>query len=292
MIPPLVSFIAWNRMGLTARNLTAMLNTKDDFQLHIIDNNSMDDTWEYIKDLKDGRIISRTKFANNEGPVHAVNYNLSKRRKEQFFITVDNDVNVHTSGWVSSFLDTFKAFSNLGLLGAVSNEYYSRYRLPLVKQESEGAFYLQVQRGFVEGCCQCLKPELLELLGYWSEENCMGDVEICHRIARYTPYKMGFIPGIEIDQLQSVPCDSCCGKSWCGLDRKEKSCFSIHREKYNNPRFRNTYGWKYEKCLHEMENGSREIFCASIHDEASLKEHKYNRHTAEENFRFYREKAN
>ncbi|NJD02002.1 MAG: glycosyltransferase family 2 protein [Ruminiclostridium sp.] len=292
MIPPLVSFIAWNRMGLTARNLTALFNTKDDFHLHIIDNNSMDGTWEYINDLKDSRIISKTKLDANQGPIHAVNYNLSKRSKEQFFITIDNDVNIHTSDWVPKFMDTFKVFPNLGLLGAVSKEYYGRYRLPLLLQRFEGIHYLQIQKGFVEGCCQCLRPELLELLGYWSEENCMGDMEICHRIAHYTPYKMGFIPGIEIDQLQFVSCDSCCGKSRCSLDRKVKTCFSIHREKYNNPQFRNRYGWKYEKCIHEMENGSRTNFCASIHDEDSLKKHRYDKQNAEENFRFYRDNAN
>lgn len=292
MIPPLVSFIAWNRMGLTVRNLTALLDTKDDFQLHIVDNNSLDGSWEYINELKDNRIVARTKLAINQGPIHAANYNLSKRRKEQFFIILDNDVNIHTSDWVSRFMDNFKAFPELGLLGAVSKEYFDRYRLPLVKQQFEDSFYLQVQRGFVEGCCQCFRPELLELLGYWSEENCMGDVEICHRIANYTPYKMGFIPGIEIDQIQFVHCDSCCGKSRCSLNKQGKNCFDIHREKYNNPRFRNTYGWKYEKCILEMEKCTRKTFCASIHDEDSLKEHRYDRQSAEENFRFYRDNAN
>ncbi len=292
MIPPLVSFIAWNRLGLTARNLTALLDTEDDFQLHIIDNCSMDDSWEYICDLKDSRIISRTKFAVNAGPIHAVNYNLSKRKKGQYFITVDNDVNIHTPGWVSGFLDVFKAFPMLGILGAVSKEYFNRYRLPLIKRQLDGTCYLEIHKGFVEGCCQCLRPELLELLGYWSEENCMGDMEICHRTARYTPYKMGFIPGVEIDQLQYTSCDSCCAKNQCSLDKKVKSCFGLYRERYNNPQFRNLYGRKYENCIAEMEKGSRTKFCASIHDETSLKEHRYDRESAEENFRFYRENAN
>lgn len=292
MIPPLVSFVAWNRMGLTARNLTALLNKKDDFELHIIDNNSVDDTWEYISGLKDGRIASRTRFAANQGPVHAGNFNLSKRRKGQYFITVDNDVNIHTEGWVSKFMEAFGAFPELGLLGAVSNEYYSRYRLPLLKRQFPDTFFLQVYKGFIEGCCQCFRPELLEALGYWSEENCLGDMEICHRINRHTYYKMGYLPGIEIDQLQHVDCGSCPGKHQCSLDKEKKSCFDLHRERYSNPRFRNTYGWKYEKCVREMENGSRTAFCASVHDPDSLKGHRYDIRMAEENFRFYREHAN
>lgn len=40
MTPPLVSYSTFNRMGLTARSLYSLLNTSDDFELHIIDNNS------------------------------------------------------------------------------------------------------------------------------------------------------------------------------------------------------------------------------------------------------------
>ena len=52
----LVSFICWNRAGLNARNLNALLKSTDDFELYIIDSNSSDDTWEFIKTLNDKRI--------------------------------------------------------------------------------------------------------------------------------------------------------------------------------------------------------------------------------------------
>lgn len=292
MVPPMVSFIAWNRMGLTARNLAALLDTEDDFELHIIDNNSQDDTWEYIHSLKDSRIVSRVRFSTNQGPIHAVNFNLAKRRKDQFFITVDNDVNIHTTSWVSNFIRAFEAFPEVGLLGAVSREYYRRYKLPLLLRQNEDVCYLQVKKGFVEGCCQCLRPELLNRLGYWNEENCMGDMEMCCRIAHYTPYTMGFLPSIEIDQEQSIDCQACTARNVCKLDRTAESCFSIRNKKYRNIQFRNTYGWKYEKYLSDMKQGKEVAFCASIHDEASMKACRYDRQMAEENFRFYRDYAN
>ena len=52
----LVSFICWNRAGLNARNLNALLKSTDDFELYIIDSNSSDDTWEFIKTLNDKRM--------------------------------------------------------------------------------------------------------------------------------------------------------------------------------------------------------------------------------------------
>lgn len=287
MTPPLVSFVAWNRMGLTLKNLEALLNTTDDFELHIVDNGSTDGTWSFMKDIRDERIKCKTRFEANRGQVYAVNHNLSKRKKDQYFITVDSDVNIHTSNWISRFLRAFELFPEAGLLGAVPQEYYDRYRLPAIKREREGACYIQACRGFVEGCCQCIRPEVFDILGYWSEENCMGDVELCHRIGGYTPYKAGFLPAVEISQKQEISCESCSAGSECGFYAAEKSCFSVWRDKYANPRFKGLFGWKYRQCVEEMERGIRSARCASIHDEKSLKDCRYNREMAEENFNFY-----
>ena len=81
----LVSFICWNRAGLNARNLNALLKSTDDFELYIIDSNSSDDTWEFIKTLNDKRIKEIKKFDLNRGCAYAINYIMSKRKKEQFF---------------------------------------------------------------------------------------------------------------------------------------------------------------------------------------------------------------
>lgn len=81
----LVSFICWNRAGLNARNLNALLKSTDDFELYIIDSNSSDDTLEFIKTLNDKRIKEIKKFDLNRGCAYAINYIMSKRKKEQFF---------------------------------------------------------------------------------------------------------------------------------------------------------------------------------------------------------------
>lgn len=292
MIPPLVSLITWNRLGLTDRNIRALLQTTDDFELYVADNNSRDGTWEYLQELSDPRLRSLTRFDANRGPVYAANYHLSKRKNGQYFITVDSDVNIHTPDWISKFLDTFRAFPEVGLLGAVSGEYLSRNKLPLIKKEVSGACYLQICKGFVEGCCQCLRPELLDKLGYWNEECCMGDMEICRRICNYTSFKAGFLPSIEIDQLQFLPCGKCGVKDICTLINDGKSCFELHREKYRNPQFRNHYNWKYNKYAKDLENGKSTPYCASIHDSNAMKMHGYNRHSAEENFKYYMDHAN
>lgn len=291
--PPLVSFITWNRMGLTVRNLNALLKTTDDFELYITDSCSGDCTWEYILDISDSRIKSKTRLPVNLGPIYAVNYNLSKRANGQYFVAMDSDVNLHTPDWVSKFMEAFAAFPDAGLLGSVSGEYYERYRLPYIKHEKDSACYMEITRGFVEGCFQCFRPGLLDLLGYWCEECCMGDVEICHRIRNYTGYKAGYLPAVEIDQLQQVSCESCEGRRWCGLSGKAPpGCFGLRNEKYRNPQFRQLHGRKYLKCNKDMESGARGVYRASVHDGASLSSNAYDSRLAEENFGYYRKYSN
>lgn len=292
MTVPLVSFITWNRLGLTERNLRSMLNTTDDFELYIADNNSLDDTWEYLRQLKDSRIRSKTRFNKNRGQVYAANYHLSKRRPGQFFITVDSDVNIHSSGWTGKFMEVFHQFPEAGLLGAVTGEYMDRCKRLLVRREKGSLYYLQAINSFVEGCCQCIRPELLDQLGYWSEECCMGDMELCLRIRKYTKFTTGFIPDVEIDQLQQISCESCGATEFCKLRQQGENCFEIHKKYYKNPQFRNRFQWKYRKFVRELENGTRTAYCASIHDPRSLKLVDYDIQSSQENFKYYIEHSN
>lgn len=288
---PLVSFVTWNRLGLTQRNLKALLRSSDDFELYIADNNSRDGTWEYLEALQDPRILRKTRFDANRGPVYAGNYHLSFRKPGQYFITVDNDVNIHNENWIGRFMETFRLFPEAGLLGAVSCEYARRNRQLLIRREKDGCCYLQSVNGFVEGCCQCIRPEVLGLIGYWSEECCVGDMELCRRVRSYSPYTTGFIPSIEIDQLQQIPCHECGIKEKCHLPAVG-TCFDIHKASYRNPQFRNRFQWKYQRLLDELESGRRPVYCASIHDPESMKAAGYNRHSSEENFRYYIDNAN
>lgn len=294
MLPPLVSFVTWNRLGLVARNLTALLKTEDDFELHIIDSNSRDDTWEYIQDLKDERIKSRVKLKKNNGPIYSSNYVLSKRKPDQYFIVMDSDVHIYTKNWLSRFLDVFREFPEVGLLGVPKAAPYAPYLPPVLFQMKNGVSYLQLKNAsltdpldFVPGHLQCLRPEMINLIGYWSEEGHYGDAEISPRIAHYTPFKVGYALNIEIDQLQEVECEKCTAHQWCKLDTNTETCFSIRDKYYRNPLFAMKYLWRHLKIFEEIEEGKRTAYSASIHDEESMKNHLYYKDWAEENFNFY-----
>lgn len=299
MIPPMVSFITWNRMGLTVRNLTSLLDTTEDFELHIIDNNSKDSTWDYISSLKDSRIKNRIRFQKNRGPIYALNYNLSRRRPGQYFISLEPDVCIYTKNWIWRFMEVFEKYPEVGLLGVAKGTPYTGYLPPVVYHMKDGIAYLEVKHAstidpldFVPEHLQCIRPEVIDLIGYWSEESYYGDAEISARIHHYTPYKVGFVTTIEIDQYQEIDCKDCNGVEYCSLDRSTTHCNLPRYRKYSNPLFVAKYFWKNVEFFKELQSGKRSVFCASIHDEKSMEGHVYNSAWAEENFRFYEERDN
>lgn len=114
MSGPIVSFICWNRSGLTARNLSALLKTTDDFELHIVDCNSKDDTWSFIETLEDPRIVEKKRLVFNFGCAYAMNYVMAQRKKDQFFIHFDSDACVLTPDWITKFMRVMDEFPEVG----------------------------------------------------------------------------------------------------------------------------------------------------------------------------------
>lgn len=290
MIPPLVGFLTWNRAGLTARNLLAILDSTDDFELHIVDNNSEDDTWQFIQSLTDERIKSKTRFELNRGQVYGLNYTLSKRKKEQFYIAVDNDVHLQTKDWISQFMETMQAFPEFGLVGAVREDFFTQKNISptLLKQKDAQIFPYHV----IITCCACIRPEVFELLGYWNEETHIADVDMCARINKFTPYKTGFHATIKLTQPQVPSCDGCPLYSECTLLKRHTTCYDVYTAKYKSGDFDQLTHDREQAFLEAIYSGKRSAFCASIHDPQSIVEHVYEARWAEENFQYFIDNAN
>lgn len=300
MTPPFISYSTFHRLGLTARNLNSLLsNTADDFELHIIDNNSQDGTWDYIQSLNDSRIKSKTRFEINRGPIYPLNYNLAKRKPDQFFIVLESDVHFYISDWITRFLNIFEAFPEVGLLGLSRADPYPVYYPPVTLQQKDGVGYLQLMYtevgnvlDFIPGQCQVLRPELIDLIGYWCEENGYGDAELSLRVNLYTPFKAGYAYDIPIDMKQELPCEACEGRQWCKRSLINASCFDIWRSRHKNKSFVSAHGWKYYECFRELRDGIRTVYCASVHDPASCANHLYHGVWAQENFDYYANNTN
>lgn len=297
--PPMISYVTFNRLGVTVKNLKNILDSTEDFEMHIIDCNSKDNTWDFIESLNDSRIKSKTRFSKNLGPIYALNSNLAKRKPDQFFITIDSDVFIKTKNWISQFMEVFNAFPEVGLLGVTRDNPYPRYLPPIIPKVAGNASYLELKNAavgvdldFVHGCLQCLRPELFKEIGYWSEENGYGDAELSPRIHHYTSFKVGIITTIDIDMTQYIGCNECQGTEFCTLSRSMHPCYSFTKSLNINESFANKFRWKYLESFKELEEGKRTAYCASVVDPESMKDHVYNQVWAAENFNHYIENSN
>lgn len=300
MTPPLISYVTFNRLGITAGSLKSILDTKEDFEMHIVDSNSMDDTWEYLQSVNDPRIISKLRLPVNAGPIPALNMILSRRRPDQYFFNVDSDVVIKTGDWISRFMKVFNAFPKTGLLGVqrtppyipIYPEVIPRIKGDAVYQELKNG-YIDVILDFVHGCCIGMRPELIEKIGYWSEETCWGDAELTPRVMHYTDFKAGYMtdqnmkPLIDIDMTQQIGCNECTAKGLCKFDKVNETCFSIRNKKYQNESFVKKFKWKYLEFFKELQEGKRTAYCASLYDPKSMEGHIYNKDWALENMNYY-----
>ena len=298
-IPPFINYVTFNRMGLTIKNLNNILDSEEDFELHIIDCNSKDNTWDYIQSLNDKRIKSKTRFTLNLGPIYPLNYSLTKRKPGQFFITVDSDTFIKTKNWIAKFMEVFDTFPEVGMLGVMRDKPYPRYLPPVIARENGAANYLELKNAavgvdldFVPGQLQCLRPELIEEIGYWSEENGYGDAELSPRIVHYTKFKVGYLTNVEIDMNQYIGCNQCLARDFCKLSKSVRTCFSLSKTANYNESFVRKHGWKYKETFKELEAGKRTAYCASVHDPESMKNHYYNQIWASENFDYYIRNSN
>jgi hypothetical protein len=297
--PPLISYSTFYRLGLTVRNLSALLRTTDDFELHIIDSNSQDGTPDYLRSLTDSRIRSITALPVNRGPIYPINLNLTRRKPDQYFIVLESDVCLLAPDWITRLMRVFQTFPEVGLLGVPRQSALQVYEPEVIPVMKDGVGYLQLARSevgtinnFIPGHCQCLRPELFGHIGYWCEENGYGDAELSVRVHNYTPYRAGLTTDIPIDMSQSISCDTCGGKPWCGADRQSETCFTLLHGKHKNLPFAEANRWKYLQYFSELEAGVRTAYCASIHDPASYASHFYHMDWALENFGFYEKNAN
>lgn len=286
--PPLVCFVTWNRAGLVARNLTALLKTTDDFELYIIDSNSTDGTWNYIEQLNDKRIVHKERLDLNRGYVYAGNYVLSKRKQDQYFITIDSDACIKTDGWTKRFMEVMDAFPDVGLLGLMPNleTMLKIYKWPFQIIKNENLSYYKLH-GNVWGGCMCLRPELLEIIGYFNEETGRADYDLWSRVDQFTQFKMGYINTIDIDSIQKIECQNCTIKNTCPIYGTGVTCFDIHKRGYKHLELIKTMEYKHIEFMKEIASGKRGVYCASLHDPGSLVNHYYNKQWADEMCDFF-----
>ena len=280
MLPPLLSYVTFNRKDQVEKSLTSLLRSSDDFEMHIIDCHSADGTWEYLQSVKDKRIITRARIEMNCGPVYALNVNLTKRQKGQFVFSIDSNIIMQTPDWISRMMDVFELHDRIGLLGPLTDSTPARSVRSLINSDVE---FLRIRNvvpnideNFVPFSCMALSPALLDEIGYLSEENYYGDKELSYRVVNFTRFKAGFVPNIHLIE-QEPPVDT-----HPELVKKLNQFETL----------RNLNRWKMEETLTDLHNGTRPIYCASLSDIHSMKNHVFNQAWATQNIGYFVAYAN
>ena len=292
MSGPIVSFVCWNRSGLTARNLLALLKTTDDFELHIIDCNSKDNTWDFIETLEDKRIVEKKRLMFNCGAAYAFNYVMAQRKKGQYFVHFDSDACILTSDWVTKFMRVMDEFPEVGAACTVCQEKlntWKNFKLPFNHMERNNVS-IEESGGILATVCVCIRPECMDKIGYFNEETGGTDLDYAARIFIGTDYKHAFVPEIIVDETQKIECEDCQMRKLCLLAKD--GCFNMHDENYKHPAFMEERGHLFHEYINDIKLGKRDVYCASIHDEESMKNHYYNREVALENFKYFVDNGN
>ena len=174
---PLCDFVVltFNKIDVTKNFVKSLLvNTSLPIRVIFVDNASHDGTRDYLRSLKESEnchfeIILNE---NNLGFIKGVNQGLAKAQAP--FICIANNDLTFTPGWLEEIIALFHKRPEVGLLNPNSNNLGVA---PSAQQPLEDfAFVLKKYSGeFIEltdciGFCMVLKTEVLEKVGFLSEE--------------------------------------------------------------------------------------------------------------------------
>jgi len=281
----IICFLYWNRLGLTAKNLDSLLRSKEEFDLYIVDNNSKDDTFKYLKSLKDSRIKEIKRFNVNRGLVYAANYVISKRKEKEDFMYIENDVEMKTSYFLKNIKKLLDNFPEVGILGNVRDTYFEEERVKAAKIEKteiirNNSILRKTDR--LVGCCLFFPGEVMDKLGYFNETG-FGDSELSQRV-RLLGKWLGYIANNLVHQRQSIPCEECLAHFFCS-SVGSLVCFKEHHKGYGHGNIElgrilheNYSKWKFTK-----EN----VYCGSVHDKLSQSKGYYSAEDANKVFSFF-----
>jgi hypothetical protein len=246
--------------------------------------------------LNDSRIKTKQHFEMNQGRTYALNLQLVRRLPEQYFFNVDHGVFIETKNWMRKFFAVFEAFPEVGLLGARADDGF----LPqLVPRSKDAVSYLElcgnitdVERSYIPGYCLGLRPSVIKEIGYYCEENYFEEIDLTYRVCNHTEFKAGFVTDVHIKLPKTAECSQCGWFGKCTLDKTNASCFSKYDTYHKNETFFRNYKWRFNETMRDMQSGARPVYCASILDGASVKDHVYNKDWAMDNIVYFVRNAN
>ncbi len=160
-----IGIVTWNRLELTRLCLTSLLaHTPPGYGLTVVDNGSTDGTPQYLTALAEAHPHMRLRLLKrNMGVAVASNLAWDDASTADYFVKLDNDVEIRDPRWLERLTGMLAADGRLGMAG---------YRLcpwhegePLRLADDTPALSVVC----CNGACTCIPRAVHEKLGFWNE---------------------------------------------------------------------------------------------------------------------------
>lgn len=193
-----ITMVTFNRLDLTKRSLDSFFrNTQHPYVLNIVDNNSSDETREYLQELhRQGLVHNLAFLARNMGVSCAANLGWSLT-EAPFYLRLDNDIRFNTPDWLPRMVDVAAGNPVIGPLSypvtAKSFEHFKETRIP-------GGDTIYLRPG---ACCPgavfMVRKDVHDKLGWWCEDYGLygaEDGDYSHR-AQQAGYIPAYMPAFD-----------------------------------------------------------------------------------------------
>ncbi len=160
-----IGVVTWNRLELTRLCLTSLLQkTQPGYGLTVVDNGSTDGTQEFLQALTATHPHVRLRLLRrNMGVAVASNLAWDDAANADFYVKLDNDVEVRDPQWLHRLMGMLADNPQLGMAGYQLCAKHEGTPLTL----ADGTTALEVP--CCNGACACIPRAVHERLGFWNE---------------------------------------------------------------------------------------------------------------------------
>lgn len=206
------------RTEYTRETLSSIMQTVDlkKHRLVIVDNNSCDETKAVLKHFANyysKKNIEVITLSENVGTARAINQAWELRKEGEHAIKMDNDVVIHSSGWVDEMEEAIRRDKKIGQIGLKRKDCWEntwhtsddfRSTLKMLPQVAGERWQIVEIAKHIIGTCVMHSSDLLDKVGYLYQPSLYGydDVLMSHR-AHLSGYYSCFLPHINIDHIDT-----------------------------------------------------------------------------------------
>ena len=201
-----------NRTQYTKRTLQSLMQTVNmaRHRIIVVDNASCEATKRVLRDFDP--YIKVITLGQNLGTAKGINMAWLEREPGEHAIKMDNDVVIHSKGWVEEMEEAIMLDSKIGIVGLKRKDCWEKpthenphYKSTLELLGGVNHKWIPIEKvNHVMGTCQMFNSALLDKIGYLYQPRLYGfDDSLAAIRCQVAGFYSCFIPHIEIDHIDT-----------------------------------------------------------------------------------------